>query len=64
MCCSVSGRLRGGSSGQSYLRQNVPVAGRALQQDSGDEEQEAVFHRRARYRRLRNFPGKLSSQVR
>ena len=49
---AFSGRLRSGSSGQSHLRQDVSVAGQPLQQDTGDKEQETVFHRRARYRRL------------
>ena len=47
-----SGRLRSGSSCQSHLRQDVSVACQPLQQDIGDKEQEAVFHRRARYRRV------------
>jgi len=57
--CDVfsSGRVRSGSSGQSYLRENVPVVGRPLQQDTGDEEQEAVFHRCAGHRRVWNLPG-------
>ena len=60
----AAGRVRGGGSGQSHLREDVPVAGRTMQQDPRDEEQATVLHRRPRHCRLRNLPGKPTRPIR
>ena len=53
----LSGCLLGGGVGEGHLRQDVHVAGRPRQQDSRDQEQETVFHRRTGHRRLRDLRG-------
>ena len=52
-----AGCLRRRRSVESHLRAHVRLAGHALQQDARHQEQEAVFHRRARHRRLRDLRG-------
>jgi len=61
---AVAGRLRRRCAVESHLRPHVRLAGDAVQQDAGHEEQETVLHRCTGYRRLRDLRGTIHQHYR